>query len=120
MSSIMEQFGFPSAADAKSKLFSVMRDHGISYLEASYSGGNDEGGVDEIEVMRDDRGELVTIEKLNWQHPLTEACDRMLSTEFGSWAGDFTAHGKLYADMKEDKVWRSGEMSSYSPDEASY
>jgi hypothetical protein len=118
--SIMEQFGYPSQAEAKSKLFAAMHAHGISYLEASYSGGNDEGGVDEITVLKDDRGETVTIENLNWQHPLTEACDAMLSTEFGSWAGDWTAYGTLFADRQQDKVWRAGEMSSYSEDGAEY
>ena len=118
--SIMEQFGYPSEAAAKQTLFETMKQHGLAYLEASYSGGNDEGGVDEVTVMKDDRGEAVTIDKVNWQHPLTEACDRMLSTEFGSWAGEFSAHGILYADLKEGKVWRAGEASTYSDDEYSY
>lgn len=120
MSIDLTQYGYPSAAEAKSKLFETMRSHGVAYLEASYSGGNDEGGVDDIEVMKDDRGELVEIAKLNWQHPLMEACDRMLSVEFGSWAGDYSAYGTLFADIKQDKVWRSGEMSSYDEDGAEY
>ena len=118
--SIMEQLGFPSAEQAKSKLFTAMKDHGINYLEASYSGGNDEGGVDEVDVMKDDQGGLVTIEKMGWQHPITEACDAMLTTEFGSWAGEWSAYGRLYADRSTGKVWRAGEMSSYSEDGSEY
>ena len=118
--SIMEQFGYPSVETARRDLFAVMKSHGISYLEASYSGGNDEGGVDEVTVMKDDRGKTITIEGLGWDHPIQEKCDRMLSTEYGSWAGEWSAYGILYADVKEGKVWRNGEMSSYSEDGATY
>lgn len=120
MSIDLSQYGYPTVDEAKGKLFTAMREHGIDYLEARYSGGNDEGGVDEIEVMKDSRGETVTIEKLNWEHPLTEAVDGMLSTEFGSWAGDYTAYGTLFAKVSENKVWRSGQMSGYTDDEATY
>src|SRR5262245_50336062 len=120
MSIDLSQFGYPTAADAKRKLFDAMRQHGIAYLEAHYSGGNDEGGVDEVRNMKDDRGETVTIENIDWQHPLTEACDGMLSTEFYSWAGEFSAYGVLFADLKEGRVWREGQMSTYSEDSGAY
>lgn len=119
MSSFMEQH-FGTAEENKAKLFAAMKEHGVSYLEAHYSGGNDEGGVDEVEVLKDASGGLVTIESMGWQHPIQEACDRVLSGEFGTWAGDFSASGRLYADMKENKVWRSGSTSTYIDDGATY
>jgi hypothetical protein len=120
MSDILQALGFDSPTAAKGKLFAAMKAHGIAYLEASYSGGNDEGGVDEITVMKDDRDKLVTIENLGWEHPLVEACDRMLGTEFGSWAGDFSAYGVLYANVTENKVSRKGSQSHYDEDGHEY
>ncbi|HSE44249.1 MAG TPA: hypothetical protein VLA89_02860 [Gemmatimonadales bacterium] len=140
MSSILEAFGFPSTEDAKGKLFAEMGKIGAVKLEAHYSGGNDEGGVQSIEVLRNDKGKDIpipemwltrpaTAEDRPWQvrdglvhtyHPLWEAADEMLSTEFGSWAGDFTAYGTLHADVKQKKVWRDGEISSYTDDHNDY
>lgn len=119
MDSFMEQH-FGTAEGAKQKLFAAMKEHGVSYLEASYSGGNDEGGVDEVEILKDADGGSITIENMAWEHPIHEACDSVLGTEFGSWAGEFTAYGRLYADMKEGKVWRTGQQSSYHDDGATY
>lgn len=138
--SIMEMFGFPSATTAKSALFEEMRKVGASRLEASYSGGNDEGGVDGIEKLLDAEGNALEIPgawiereprdddpayriregKVNEWHPLYEAADGMLSTEFGSWAGEFSAHGTLFADLKENRVWRDGSQSSYDVDGQEY
>lgn len=115
----LQDYGYPTAEQAKSKLFEAMRTHGVGYLEASYSGGNDEGGIDEVDVLKDSHGNPMELE-LSWQHPINEACDGMLSVEFGSWAGDWSAHGRLFADAKEQKVWREGEQSSYSEDSATY
>lgn len=116
----LQDYGYPTAEQAKNGLFEAMKEHGVSYLEASYSGGNDEGGVNDVEVMKDADGGEITIESMNWQHPLQEACDRMLSVDFGSWAGDFSASGTLYADRKENKVWRRGETSKYVDDALDY
>lgn len=136
---IMEQLGFPSQADAKQKLFEEMRKVGASRLEAHYSGGNDEGGVDSIDVLVNDKAEAIPVPEMwtarapkegemAWNkdgmvheyNPLFEAVDAMLTTEFGSWAGDFSAYGTLFADLKENRVWRSGEMSSYDEDGQEY
>lgn len=139
--SIMEAFGFPSAATAKSALFEEMRKVGASRLEAHYSGGNDEGGVDDIERLLDADGKALEIPKeyierepreddppyriregkVNEWHPLYQAVDEMLSTEFGSWAGEFSANGTIYADLKENRVWREGGIQSgYDDDSAEY
>lgn len=136
---IMEQLGFPSTGDAKRNLLAQLREAGAVRLEATYSGGNDEGGVDEIKLFDAKGKDVLAPEmwitrkpkptdqpwsirdgKVHEYHPLWEAADRMLSTEFGTWAGDFTAYGTLYADAKTGKVSRSGEMSSYDPDGTDY
>ena len=119
MSAFMEEH-FGTAEENKAKLFAVMKEHGVSYLEAYYYGGNDEGGVQEVEVLKDASGGTITIESMGWQHPIQEACDRVLSGEFGTWAGDFSASGRLYADMKENKVWRAGQQSVDQADSNEY
>lgn len=138
--SLMEAFGYPSAGTAKSKLLAAVREAGAVRLEAEYSGGNDEGGVNNI-VLKGANGETLptpddTITRPakpgdnEWQvregvvreyHPLWEAANDMLSTEFYTWAGEFSAWGTLYADLKENRVWREGEMQSgYDSDSAEY
>lgn len=137
--SIMEQFGFPSTRDAKSKLLSEMRKLGAVRLEAHYSGGNDEGGVDDVALFDAEDNKMEAPKAwikrepragdqpweirngvVNEYHPLWEAADAMLSTEFGSWAGDWTAYGILFADTRNGRVHREGEMSSYSGDGNEY
>ncbi len=136
---IMEQFGYPSTETAKTGLLEQVRTAGAVRLEAGYSGGNDEGGVNDIKLFDAEGGELPVPEtwitrapkpddqpwsirdgKVHEYHPLWEAADAMLSTEFGSWAGDFTAYGTLHADVSTGKVHRSGEQSSYNEDGNEY
>lgn len=119
MSSFMEQH-FGSRESRKQELLAAMKQYGVSYLEAHYSGGNDEGGVDDLEVLKDAEGNDVELDDLSWEHPLQQAADNVLSTEFGSWAGDFTAYGVLEADAKTGEVKRTGQMSSYDDDSAEY
>src|SRR5574338_968473 len=119
MSSFMEHY-FGTAGNAKSNLLESMRKHGVAYLEARFSGGNDEGGVDEVSVMRDAAGNDVELPNMGWEHELQEACDAMLSTEFGTWAGDFSAYGTLTADLKTGKVSRAGQVSGYTDDSNDY
>lgn len=129
--SIMEAFGYPSAGTAKTKLFAALREAGASRLEADYSGGNDEGGVNGIKLFDAEGVELTAPDswverdpkpgdqewairdgKVSEYHPLWEAADGMLSTEYGSWAGEFRAYGTLFADLKENRVWREGDVQS--------
>lgn len=119
MSNFMEQH-FGTGASMKQALLDSMKEHGVAYLEAHYSGGNDEGGVDELKTLKDAEGNDVTIENLSWEHPLQQAADNLLSTEFVSWAGDFSAYGVLTADAKTGKVSRAGEISGYTSDSAEY
>lgn len=123
--SIMEALGYPSPSGAKARLFTEMGNVGASRIEAHYSGGNDEGGVTSIQVLNAG-GEIMFANEsgqsdLDYEHPLFQAADDMLSVEFGSWAGEFSAYGTLYADFKQHKVWREGEMQSgYDADSHEY
>lgn len=140
MSGLMQSLGYPSPVAARDALLAQVRTIGASRMEAHYSGGNDEGGVDTIKLLDAKGKELKTPEawierepkpddppyrirdgKVNDYHPLWQAADEMLSTEFGSWAGEFSAYGTLYADLKENRVWREGSVQSgYDDDSAEY
>ena len=121
-------------------MLEAVKEAGAAKLEASYSGGNDEGGVDDLKLIDADGKEMKAPDtwverdpvpgdhayrirdgKVHDYHPLWEAADNMLSTEFGSWAGEFSAHGTLFADLKERKVWREGGIQSgYDDDSNTY
>ena len=113
----------------KNTLFDLMAQHGASKLEASYSGGNDEGGVGSLQLLDAAGEKLETPEMwitrtpkegerayhhdglIHEYHPLYEAVDNVLSLEFGTWAGDFNAYGTLYADATTREVRREGSIS---------
>lgn len=112
-----------SVQELKDAIFAGMKELGADYAEASYSGGNDEGGVDDVALYRhveDERIEVATPTNFGWDSPLFEALNDLLSIEFGTWAGDWSAHGTVFADLRQDRIWRRGEMSSYDPDNEDY
>lgn len=191
-------YGYRSTYSTKDNILRKLRELGATRMEASYSGGNDEGGVDDIRVLRP-RGktdyflhpvrehkiyqersltvigteekvdaypmhgpypnkaearkaarkkmkELPDYLKGNWQpvvgfepvkatddlvrlfgvegdwededqeNSLYHLVDSLLESEFGSWAGEFSAHGTIYATVKDGRVWREGETSHMSWD----
>lgn len=104
----------------------AMAEFGAVKLEASYSGGNDEGGVDGIKLFNA-KGEEVPAPEMwiqdptapadrPWEgskyHPLFQAADNILETEYGTWAGEFTAWGTLYVDAAQNKAWREGSYET--------
>jgi hypothetical protein len=162
-----------SAATLKFAILDELRRLGATRMEAHYSGGNDEGGVDDVtvlrpvteenpawlvylhrpnwrqEIVRDSfpsagpfssrqeadaaasvmekaeveqvTGDFVALlgaEVGDWEHGLYAAVNDLLSLDFGTWAGDFSASGVVYADLNEGRVWREGEISSYTSDES--
>ena len=113
---------YQSEASLKSAIFGEMRKRGADLMEASYSGGNDEGGVDGIKLFK-----LVVEKKLelafdeDYDGPLWSAVDDLLSIEFGTWAGEFSASGTVIAKLAERTVVRDGVMQSgYDSDYAEY
>jgi hypothetical protein len=96
-----------------------MKRQGIVRLEADYSGGNDEGGVQQVRLFQADGTEVegaLPWKKAEGDHleydesSLWGIAESILGTEFGSWAGEFYASGTLYVDPTHDpKCWRKGE-----------
>lgn len=111
-----------------------MKDLGAVRLEAYYAGGNDEGGVENIDVLTAEDGSKIeappqwvetgeVYPEGHWSagKPMTQydptgfwqALDNVLSTKYGSWAGDFSAYGTLYVDVNEGRAWTQGSESMY-------
>ena len=126
-----------SPSTLKSTIFDEMAKVGATYLEAYYSGGNDEGGIDDVslfvhakprqrkdvvERMQDERRvkfvklSLPKPGYLDYDHPLHEALNELLSLDFGSFAGEFSCHGTIHADTSSWRIWREGEISTYTSD----
>jgi hypothetical protein len=104
--------------DIKNHLVHVLHEHGIYKIEATYSGGHDEGGVDELKAWDKDGVEVEWKETAPdaWQDPVWEACNDVLTTKFFSWALGCSVYGMLHVDMGERRVWTEGEIEEYVPD----
>lgn len=152
----------------KALILDQVRRLNATYMEASYDGGNDEGGVSGVTLyreasesspafvvkqtaegsnltgyfsseeeaknadlsrfsyMQDLQPVVVRVTEgrvpmadppgLDWEHTLWRAVDDLLSHDFGTWAGDFSASGIVYADPASGRVWREGSMSTYIDD----
>jgi hypothetical protein len=116
-----EQYGSPETY--LRELLPLLEAKGVQLLAADYSGGNDEGGVQQITlyatIVRDDDG-FAKVDSRHaetwtetpydgdWNDPLHEGCDRILSTMYGSWAGDYSAWGVLYIDVEKRRCWMDG------------
>jgi hypothetical protein len=92
-----------------------LKEMGATRLEAGYSGGNDEGGVNDLSVYNG--SEELGLSGGGWDHPLWHAVNELLATKFGSWAGEFSASGMLHVTVEPPASWTDGVMSSYVTDE---
>jgi hypothetical protein len=84
-------------------------------LEADYSGGNDEGGVQGIHLFGRDGNRIEG--SYSWDSPIWALADELLSTKYGSWAGDWSAYGTLIVDAREHRAWTEGQLQVYEADE---
>lgn len=108
-----EHFGTPE--ERLDALLPLLREReGVTRMEASYSGGNDEGGTDEIFLIRGDQREKFDGP---WDDPLHRAVDELLSTKFGTWAGEWEANGYLYVTLDPPAAWTEGVMMISEGDE---
>jgi hypothetical protein len=113
--SLYEQLYGKLEHDVKRELLAAMRKAGVHRIEATYSGGHDEGGVQEMQLF-DAGGELKIVED-DLREPLWDACNEVLSTKFYSWALGCSVYGTLYVDLSEKRAWTSGEIEQYTTDE---
>ena len=132
--------GLRDKATLKSAILAGVQELGGTYAEASYSGGNDEGGVDGVSIYRlaeegqteniahlhlgvdyDDYITCVDVsparEGFGWDDPLWDAFQDLLNHDFGTWAGDFSASGSVFVDVDKKRIWRTGEISTYTDDD---
>lgn len=104
----------------KASIFETLRSLNADYAEVDYSGGNDEGGVDDIVIYRHIEGadgeERLKLELPHEESRLDHDFNELLSLDFGTWAGEFEAWGTVYADLRQNKVWRSGSQSVMEED----
>ena len=119
----------------KQTIFVEMRKLGADYLEAEYSGGNDEGGINSVilfkraaprarkdvltTTIKGTPTKVVQVKPVGdvYDTPLWEALDELLSIDFGSFAGEFNAYGTIFADVRLNEIWREGQTSHYSYDD---
>ncbi len=103
--------------DVKRELLATMKRLGAHRVEAQYSGGHDEGGVQDMEVWNAS-GELLMPHDENQSDydKLWEACNEVLSTKFFSWALGCSVSGNLYVDLGEKRAWTSGHMEAWVDD----
>lgn len=103
--------------DVKRELLATMKRLGAHKIEATYSGGHDEGGVQDFEAWNG-AGELLMPHDENREDydKLVRACDEVLSTKFFSWALGCSVSGTLYVDLATKRAWTSGSIEEWVDD----
>jgi hypothetical protein len=106
---VLEHYGSPE--EHTKKLLALLKKLGANTMEADYSGGGDEGGIERI-LIYDKKGNNLGFAG-GWESELWTMADRLLSTKFYSWAGEFQADGILYANVAEKRAWTEGSYMVY-------
>lgn len=112
----MSNYGYRTADLILPDLIAAIEEAGADLMEAGYSGGNDEGGVDDIILYRrfEENGEEQRVQIAyagSWSDPVWELANEMMSSKYYTWAGEFEASGTLYCDTREKHAWcEGGEM----------
>lgn len=100
--------------EVRRNLIREMNRLGIVRIEASYSGGHGDGGLDGSPDYYDKNGQPVmpTIPegKQPWELPIYQAVTDLLGQKFYLWSDDCSVEGKLYVDLREKRAWTEGEM----------
>ncbi len=129
----MRNFGWD---DGKSLAFDRLRKRGATKALVEFSGGNDEGGVNGIEIVYpgDKPNEQLEVyydgaqmeyvdgqwrqkpqEKATEDQELSLILQRPVDDRFGSWAGEFEAYGTLtwYVEAEGDHAAGTCQMDQY-------
>ena len=116
----------------KRKALSELSKLGILKIRISFSGGNDEGGVDAIEVLKwaDGADQSLSLDRIypdqydtdlkryvyrdmtlaeQTTNNLLDLIEQPIDDRYGSFAGDFHVSGYLHYDVAEGRVWIGGE-----------
>lgn len=109
---LYEKFYGRTEHDVKRVLLEEMKAAGAHRAEAIYSGGHDEGGVQDIRVYDRSGNDIAC----DYNHPLWVACDDVLTTKFFSWALGMSVEGTLYVDLEEKRAWTEGQHEDWVPD----
>jgi hypothetical protein len=97
--------------DILDAMLSAMRKYGVHRFEGTYSGGHDDGGLQEVNLLWDRAGNDVEIDGIDsYTHELRMCADEVLSTKFFSWALGFDVSGRLIVDMDERRAWTEGQQ----------
>src|SRR5262245_61251698 len=97
LDTLYEKFYGETIEEVKNRLIHTLHEHGVHKVEGTYSGGHDEGGVDELTAYDKDGNALELEEK--WDEPVRQACNDMLTTKFFSWALGASVYGSFGVDM---------------------
>lgn len=89
---------------------------GFVKVVVGFSGGNDEGGIEEVYGFRAGSDEPVSLE-LDWNDPLYELLEKPIDDEYGSFAGDFSVCGQVEYDVenrvatmsRSEQVWQDSD-----------
>lgn len=92
--------------------------NGIRRVHVSFSGGNDEGGADNIALIYDE-DELVTTDigsalysKEDPAHEISNALAEPVYDEYGSFAGDFHVNGIVVWDVAKRTITMDGSFET--------
>lgn len=100
----------------KEETFNLMRACGITKAVVEFSGGNDEGGPDGIEVWREGANEPSDLpvyyarreQEGSREEQLADLLVRPVYSEYGSFAGEFYVDGQVIWDLEARTVKMTG------------
>lgn len=107
----------------KTDLRPVLAAANIERIEASFSGGNDEGGVDSIKVVFED-GTKINLKVWGSQKAviagdetlagkIAALVDQIVYSKYYTFAGDFSVRGDLVVDVLKGEINMEGEESNW-------
>lgn len=108
-----KKFYDSSLEEVRDRLIHVLHTHKIWKVEGAYSGGHDEGGLDELQAWDKDGNE---VDVGSWGSEVFDACNMVLTTKFFSWALGASVYGSFHVDMSQRRVWTEGSIEEYVED----
>jgi hypothetical protein len=120
--SIYAQLYGETEDEVRNRFIHTMHEYGVYAICAQYSGGHDEGGIDDFDYVQDKNGDEVSFDgktatQLDWDHPFRRACEDVLTTKFFSWALGASVYGTFNFDMHKRRVWTEGSIEEYVDDQ---